>query len=151
MVKMKFTVFITLFFTFVLVSNPLQSQTLLGNWQLVDFDGAAKIRNSPSYREADQTTKALMEAKIQYRLESTVYQFISNDSLYYTDFVNQTIIQKKSKVEVSKENILSFWDGTQLKKAKILDLDDMRLILQPIVEGENVGKFVFERIVKSKD
>jgi hypothetical protein len=94
--------------------------------------------------------KANMEAKINYRLESTVYQFISADSLYYTDFVNQTIVRKKAKIEVSKSNVLSINDGDQVKKARIIESEPNQLILEPIVEGGSVGKFIFERIVEPK-
>ena len=94
--------------------------------------------------------KANMEAKINYRLESTVYQFISADSLYFTDFVNQIIVQKKAKIEVSADNILSINDGDQIKKAKILELEPDRLVIEPIVQGGSVGKFVFERIIEAK-
>lgn len=147
---MKFPLITTLFFAFILSWNSAQSQSLIGNWQLVHFDGAEKVRNSTQYREADATMKANMEGKINYRLESTVYQFISADSLYFTDFVNQTIVQKKAKIEVSPENVLSINDGDQIKKARILTLEPNQLILEPIVEGGSVGKFIFERIVEPK-
>lgn len=147
---MKFPLIPTLFFAFILSWNSAQSQSLIGNWQLVHFDGAEKVRNSTQYREADATMKANMEAKINYRLESTVYQFISADSLYFTDFVNQTIVQKKAKIEVSPENVLSINDGDHIKKARIIESEPNQLILEPIVEGGSVGKFIFERIVEPK-
>lgn len=147
---MKFTLIAILVFSLAFVWSPVQSQSLLGNWQLVHFDGVEKIRNSPKYREADATMKSNMEAKINYRLESTVYQFISVDSLYFTDFVNQIIVQKKAKIEVSADNVLSITDGDQIKKAKILELEPNRLVIEPIVPGGNVGKFVFERIIEPK-
>lgn len=147
---MKFALIATLIFSFTFSGNFTQSQSLIGNWQLVHFDGVEKVRNSTQYREADATMKANMEAKINYRLESTVYQFISGDSLYYTDFVNQTIVQKKAKIDLSSDNVLSINDGDQIKKAKILELDSNRLVIEPIVKGESVGKFVFERIIEAK-
>jgi hypothetical protein len=147
---MKFSLITILFLSLAFIWNPVQSQSLLGNWQLVHFDGVEKVRNSPQYREADATMKSNMEAKINYRLESTVYQFISADSLYFTDFVNQIIVRKKAKIEVSADNVLSINDGEQIKKAKILELESTRLVIEPIVEGGNVGKFVFERIIVPK-
>lgn len=147
---MKFSLIAFLIFSLAFTRNPAQSQSLIGNWQLVHFDGMEKVRNSPQYREADATMKANMEAKINYRLESTVYQFISADSLYFTDFVNQIIVRKKAKIEVSSDNVLSINDGDQIKKAKILELEPDRLVIEPIVQGGNVGKFVFERIIEAK-
>lgn len=147
---MKFPLITTLFFAFIFSWNSAQSQSLIGNWQLVHFDGVEKVRNSSQYREADATMRANMEAKINYRLESTVYQFISSDSLYFTDFVNQTIVQKKAKIEVSPENILSIDDGDQIKKARIIESEPNQLILEPIVKEGSVGKFIFERIVEPK-
>lgn len=147
---MKFSLITTLFFAFLFSTNPAQSQSLTGNWQLVHFDGAEKVRNSSQYREADATLKANMEAKINYRLESTVYQFISADSLYFTDFVNQSIVRKKAKIEVSQSNVLSINDGVQIKKARILELEPNQLIIEPIVEGGSVGRFIFERIPEPK-
>lgn len=148
--NMKFSLIAILIFSLAFTRNPAQSQSLIGNWQLVHFDGMEKVRNSPQYREADATMKANMEAKINYRLESTVYQFISADSLYFTDFVNQIIVRKKAKIEVSSDNVLSINDGDQIKKAKILELEPDRLVIEPIVQGGNVGKFVFERIIEAK-
>lgn len=150
MLNMKFLLIATLIISFTFSWNSTQSQSLIGNWQLVHFDGVEKVRNSPQYREADATMKANMEAKIKYRLESTVYQFISADSLYFTDFVNQTIVQIKAKIEISDENVLSINYGDQIKKAKILELEPNRLVIEPIVEGGSVGKFVFERIIEAK-
>jgi hypothetical protein len=147
---MKFSLVAILFLSLAFTWNPVQSQSLIGNWQLVHFDGVEKVRNSPQYREADATMKSNMEAKINYRLESTVYQFISADSLYFTDFVNQIIVRKKAKIEVSADNVLSINDGDQIKKAKILELEPNRLVIEPIVQGGNVGKFVFERILEPK-
>lgn len=147
---MKFPLIVTLILSFTFSWNSTQSQSLIGNWQLVHFDGVEKVRNSLQYREADATMKANMEAKITYRLESTVYQFITADSLYFTDFVNQTIVQKKAKIEVSADNVLSINDGDQIKKAKIVELEPNRLVIEPIVKGESVGKFVFERIIEAK-
>lgn len=147
---MKFSLIALLIFSFAFTRNSVQSQSLIGNWQLVYFDGVEKVRNSPQYKGADATMRSGMEAKINYRLESTVYQFISADSLYFTDFVNQTIVQKKAKIEVSSENVLSINDGAQIKKAKILELEADRLVIEPIVEGGSVGKFVFERIIEAK-
>jgi len=148
---MKFPLTATLIFLLAFSWNSAQSQSLTGNWQLVHFDGVEKVRNSPQYREADETMKANMEAKINYRLESTVYQFISTDSLYFTDFVNQIIVQKKAKIEVSADNVLTINDGDQIKKAKILELEPNRLVIEPILQGGNVGKFIFERIIKPKN
>lgn len=147
---MKFSLIAILIFSLAFTWNPAHSQSLIGKWQLVHFDGVEKVRNSPQYREADETMKSNMEAKINYRLESTVYQFISADSLYFTDFVNQIIVQKKAKIEVSADNVLSINDGNQIKKAKILELEPDRLVIEPIVQGGNVGKFVFERIKAPK-
>lgn len=147
---MKFTLIATLIFSLGFSWNSAQSQSLIGNWQLVHFDGVDKVRSSPQYLQADATMKANMEAKINYRLESTVYQFISADSLYFTDFVNQIIVQKKAKIELSADNVLTINDGAQIKKATILELEPNRLVIEPIVQGGNVGKFVFERIIEPK-
>ncbi len=147
---MKFPLIVTLIFSFTFFWTSTQSQSLIGNWQLVQFDGEEKVRNSPQYREADALMKANMESKINYRLENTVYQFVSADSLYFTDFVNQIIVQKKVKIEMSADNVLTIHDGDQIKKAKILELETDRLVIEPIIEGGSVGKFVFERIIEVK-
>ena len=148
---MKSTLSFLFFFAFALAFNPGHAQSLIGQWQLVHFDGIEKIRNSPQYLQADQDLRFGMESRIKGRLENTIYQFVSTDSLFYTDFVDQIMVQKKARFDVSKDQILRIIEPNQVKKASILELEENRLVIEPMVQGKGVGKWVFERIVKKKE
>jgi hypothetical protein len=148
---MKSTLSFLFFFAYVLAFNPTNAQSLIGQWQLVHFDGIEKIRNSPQYLQADEDLRFGMESRIKERLENTIYQFVSRDSLLFTEFVDQVMFQKKARFEVSKDQILSIIEPNQVKKASILEMEENRLVIEPIVQGKGVGKWVFERIVKKKE
>ncbi|MEN2281518.1 hypothetical protein AAGF08_05215 [Algoriphagus sp. SE2] len=142
----------SLFLTLLLGWSQIQYQELIGSWQLVDFDGIKKIKSSPEYLSSSADFRANLESKINYRLENTVYKFTEGDSLAYTDFVNQEIILKKAKIEVSEDNIVTIHEGENIKQAKIIELDGNNLILEPIsTNGNSAGKLVFERIVVKKE
>jgi hypothetical protein len=132
---------------FFLQGSPVQMQELLGKWQLVHFDGIDRIRNSPQFRSANPTALADMQAKIKNRLENTIYQFVENDSLLFTDFQNQRMIQKKAKLELSPENILTINSDGQIRKAKIVEVTDSKLVLEPISDSPGAGKLTFEKII----
>lgn len=134
-----------LLLAFLLNGNPIQLQELFGKWQLVYFDGIDRIRKSPQFKDADSATLANMEYRIKYRLESTVYQFVEGDSLKFTDFENQQLVQKKAKIELSEDNVLTIFDGKEVRQAKIVQFDSEKLVLQPISERQGAGKLVFER------
>ncbi|WP_134204450.1 hypothetical protein [Algoriphagus zhangzhouensis] len=123
-------------------------QELLGKWQLVHFDGIDRIRNSPQFRSANPTALADMQAKIKNRLENTIYKFVENDSLLFTDFQNQRMIQKKAKLELSPENILTINSGGEIRKAKIVEVTDSKLVLEPISDSPGSGKLTFEKIIE---
>ncbi|WP_268034424.1 hypothetical protein [Algoriphagus sp. PAP.12] len=133
---------------FFLQGSPVQMQELLGKWQLVHFDGIDRIRNSPQFRSANPTALADMQAKIKNRLENTIYQFVENDSLLFTDFQNQRMIQKKAKLELSPENILTINSDGQIRKAKIVEVTDSKLVLEPISDSPGAGKLTFEKIIE---
>lgn len=129
------------------VSN---GQSLVGKWQLIHFEGIEKIRNSAQYREADLEVKSAMESRITERLENTVYQFSLPDSLLFTEFVSQVVVQQKARFEVDQNQILIITLPNQVKKAKIITLEEMELVLEPLVEANAVGKWIFERIIDHK-
>ncbi|SHO62977.1 hypothetical protein A8938_2443 [Algoriphagus zhangzhouensis] len=133
---------------FFLQGSPIQMQELLGKWQLVHFDGIDRIRNSPQFRSANPTALADMQAKIKNRLENTIYKFVENDSLLFTDFQNQRMIQKKAKLELSPENILTINSGGEIRKAKIVEVTDSKLVLEPISDSPGSGKLTFEKIIE---
>ncbi|MDE0560109.1 hypothetical protein OU792_08950 [Algoriphagus sp. NF] len=141
------------FFSPVLLSlflsiSSIEAQQLIGKWQLVYFDGIDRIRNSAQFREADSATRANMEYRIKNRLESTIYQFTPGDSLRYTDMVNQTIVQRRAQIEIGEGDVLIIREGEMERKAKIVDFDENRLVLEPITKSGNSGKLVFERVVE---
>lgn len=148
---MKSTLSIAFFFAYALVFNPLNAQSLIGKWQLVHFDGVEKIRNSPQYHQADLEMRAGMESRIKERLENTLYEFVHPDSLRFTEFVDQVVVQRKARFEVSQDQILSIMEPNQTKKARILELAENRLVIEPLVQGKGVGKWVFERIEEIKE
>lgn len=133
---------------FFLQGSPVQMQSLLGKWQLVHFEGIDRIKNSPQFKNANPTALADMQAKIKNRLENTIYQFVENDSLIYTDFQNQRMVQKKAKLELSPENILTINSEGQIRKAKIIEVTDSKLILEPISDSPGSGKLTFEKIIE---
>ncbi len=138
----------TLFLTLVLGWNQIQHQELIGDWQLVDFDGIKKIKTSPQYLNSSAPFRADLETKINYRLENTVYKFLEGDSLTYTDFVNQAIVLRKAKIEISDDNLMTIKEGEDVKQAKIIELEGNKLVLEPVsANGTSGGKLYFERIL----
>ena len=140
-----------LILSFFLNINQIQIQELFGKWQLVYFDGIERIRKSPQFLNADSATQANMQYRIQYRLESTVYQFSAVDSLKFTDFENQQLVLKKAKVKLDDQNILTIYEGNEVRQAKIVEFDANKLVLQPISQNPGAGKLVFERIIEKKE
>lgn len=140
-----------LILSFFLNINQIQIQELFGKWQLVYFDGIERIRKSPQFLNADSATQANMQYRIQYRLESTVYQFSPGDSLKFTDFENQQLVLKKAKVKLDDQNILTIYEGNEVRQAKIVEFDANKLVLQPISQNPGAGKLVFERIIEKKE
>lgn len=141
-----------MFLTLVLGWNQVQYQELIGSWQLVDFDGIKKIKTSPQYLSSSTAFRADFETKINYRLENTVYKFLEGDSLAYTDFVNKEIVLRRAKIELSEDNILTIYEGENIKKAKIIEFNGNDLVLEPIsTNGNSAGKLVFERIIVKKE
>ncbi|PZX53460.1 hypothetical protein LV84_03184 [Algoriphagus ratkowskyi] len=136
----------SLLLAFILQTSQIKFQQLIGTWQLVHFDAMDQLRNSPQYRNADSSLREGMEYKIQNRLENTVYVFALGDSLKYTDFVLQEVVQKRAKIEISPSNVLTIQEGSKTKKAKILEFGKDRMVLEPISSNPGSGKLVFERI-----
>lgn len=136
----------TLLLALVLQTTQINFQQLIGTWQLVRFDAMDQLRNSPQYKNADATMRAGLEYKIQNRLENTVYKFVPGDSLKFTDYVRQEVVQKLAKIKISSENVLTIDTGTQTREAKILEFSNDRMVLEPISDKPGSGKLVFERI-----
>ena len=130
--------------------NQVQYSELVGSWQLTYFDGIERIVKSADYQNANSVQRANMDAKIKYRLESTVYQFEPGDKLKFTDFENQTVVQKEAKIELRDGNILVIHEADQDRLAKIVELTPLKMVLVPISATSKSGKMVFERISEKK-
>lgn len=134
--------------TLALYLSQIQYSQLIGSWQLVHFDGMEKIVKSPQYQNANALEKAGMDARINYRLENTVYQFVEGDVLKFTDFENQAIVQKEAKIELMEGNVLIIHEEKGDRLAKIIEFSENRMVLQPISKSSASGKLIFERIKK---
>lgn len=135
-------------FTLVLIWNQVQYSQLVGSWQLIHFDGIAKIVHSTQYQNATPNEKASMDARIKFRLENTVYQFEEGDVLKFTDFENQTIVQKEVKIELTEGNMLVIHEEKGDRLAKIVEFSEDKMVLQPISQNAASGKLTFQRIKK---
>jgi len=147
---MNLTFLNPLLLTLILSFSQFQYRDLVGDWQLVYFDGIEKVKSSPKYLNSDKEFRQEVEERINYRLENTVYKFKSDDLLEYTDFENRKIVLKSAKIELEEDNIISIIEDNNTKKAKILELDHYRLVILPISDSPSTGKLVFERIVEEK-
>ena len=100
----------TLLLAFVLQTSQIKFEQLVGTWQLVHFEAMDQLRKSPQYRNANAAMREGLEYKIQNRLENTVYKFVDGDSLKYTDFARQEIVQRDAKIEaIRPSDGLFFW------------------------------------------
>lgn len=147
---MNLTFLNSLLLTVILSFSQYEYSDLVGDWQLVYFDGIEKVKSSPKFLNSDMEFREGVEERINYRLENTVYRFKSDDLLEYTDFENQKIVLKKAKIEIEENNILSIVGDDLIKKAKIIELQPSRLVIEPISKTAGAGKLVFERIVEEK-
>ncbi|GAA0879491.1 hypothetical protein GCM10009119_24590 [Algoriphagus jejuensis] len=134
--------------TFAVFWNQIEYQQLIGSWQLTHFEGMEKIVNSSQYQNASAAEKAGMDARINYRLENTVYQFEEGDLLKFTDLENQTVVQKEAKIEIKEGNMLLIHEERGDRLAKIVEFSDDKMVLQPISKNSVSGKLIFERIKK---
>lgn len=128
--------------------NQVEYKQLIGSWQLTHFDGIEKIVHSSQYQTANAIERASMDARIKYRLENTVYEFVEGDVLKFTDFENQTIVQKEVKIELTDGNMLLIHEEKGDRLAKIIEFTDQKMVLQPISQKSASGKLIFERIKK---
>ncbi|UZD22378.1 hypothetical protein PBT90_02900 [Algoriphagus halophytocola] len=147
---MNLSIIPTLLLAISLQGNPVQIEELLGKWQLVYFEAIARLKNSPRFQNSSPAMKADLDYKIKNRLENTVYQFVEGDSLFYNDYQNRDVVQKRAKIEISPDNVLTIFDGKSSRKAKIVSLEEDKLVLEPISDGEGAGKLTFERIIPEK-
>ena len=148
---MKIPVFVGVWFTvwsLWVTSVQIDYKELIGAWQLVHFDGMEKIVYSTQYQNATPTQRASMDARIKFRLENTVYEFLEGGNLKYIEFQDQTIVRKEAKVELSEGNILLIHDEKGDRLAQIVEFTPDKLVLQPISKNANTGKLIFERIKK---
>lgn len=143
---MNLSIIPTLLLTLFLQTSQIKFQQLIGTWQLVHFDAMDELLKSPQYLNSDSAMRAGLDYKIQNRLENTVYKFVEGDSLNYTDYINQEVVQRKAKIEISSENVVTIRTGSEIKRAKIVELGADRLVLQPISKNPSSGKLVFEKI-----
>jgi hypothetical protein len=134
--------------TLALSLGQIQYSQLIGSWQLVHFDGMEKIVKSPQYQNANPAEKASMDARINYRLENTVYEFVEGDVLKFTDFEDQTVVQKEVKIELGEGNMLLIHDQKGDRLAQIIEFSENRMVLQPISKSSATGRLIFERIKK---
>ncbi|TFV94434.1 hypothetical protein E4S40_10445 [Algoriphagus kandeliae] len=148
---MRITILSFLLISFFGISSALQAQQLIGKWQLVYFDGIDQIRNSPEFREATATARANMEYRIKNRLENTVYEFFGEDSLKYTDMVNQKLVLRKATFEVDENNTLFIKHEDLVRRAQIVELSENKLVLQPISQSGTLGRLIFEPYVEPEE
>lgn len=145
---MNLSLITSLLLTLVLSWNQIEYRQLIGSWQLTHFDGIEKIVHSTQYQNANALERASMDARIKYRLENTVYQFEEGDLLRFTDFENQTVVQKEVKIELGEGNMLIIHEEKGDRLAKIIEFTDEKMVLQPISVNSTSGKLVFQRIKK---
>jgi hypothetical protein len=146
---MNLSFIFSLLFAVTLGTAEIQLQQLLGKWQLVYFDGIEKVKKSPQYQSSDSAMRANIEYKIKSRLENTIYDFIPGDSLLFTDYENSIIVMKRAKIDLKKDNVLTIFDGKEMREAKILELEADRMVLEPISSNSNGGgKLIFERVIE---
>lgn len=145
---MNLSIVSSLILTLALSFSQIQYSQLIGSWQLVHFGGMEKIVKSPQYQNANAMEKANMDARINYRLENTVYKFEEGNVLKFTDFENQEIVQKEAKIELMPGNILLIHDEKGDRLAQIVEFSEDRMVLQPISKSSATGQLIFERIKK---
>ncbi|MEB2775974.1 hypothetical protein SYJ56_11695 [Algoriphagus sp. D3-2-R+10] len=143
---MHLSIIPTLLLAFFLQTSQISFQQLIGTWQLVHFDAMDELRKSPQYQNADVTMREGLEYKIQNRLENTVYKFVPGDTLKYTDYVRQEVVQKQAKIEINSDNVLTIHTGAETRQAKIVEFNSERMVLEPISNNPGSGKLVFEKI-----
>lgn len=143
---MNLSLITSLILTFTLYLNQVEYKQLIGSWQLTHFDGMEKIVKSPQYQNANPIQKASMDARINYRLENTVYEFMEGDVLKFTDFENQTVVQKEVKIELTGGNMLVIHEEKGDRLAQIIEFSENRMVLQPISKASASGRLIFERI-----
>ena len=145
---MNLSIVSSLILTLALSFSQIQYSQLIGSWQLVHFGGMEKIVKSPQYQNANAMEKANMDARINYRLENTVYKFEEGDLLKFTDFENQEVVQKEAKIELMPGNMLLIHDEKGDRLAQIVEFSEDRMVLQPISKSSATGQLIFERIKK---
>ncbi|SEG46459.1 hypothetical protein [Algoriphagus boritolerans] len=145
---MNLSLITSMILTFTLFLSQVEYKQLIGSWQLVHFEGMEKIVKSPQYQNANALEKAGMDARINYRLENTVYQFVEGDILKFTDFENQVVVQKEAKIELMDGNMLVIHEEKGDRLAQIIEFSENRMVLQPISKAAASGRLIFERIKK---
>ncbi|WP_339877599.1 hypothetical protein [uncultured Algoriphagus sp.] len=136
----------TILLALVLQSSQINFQQLIGTWQLVHFDAMDEIRKSPQYQNSNPAMRGGIEYKIKNRLENTVYKFVPGDSLLYTDYANQEVVQKQALIEITEDSVMTIKSGSEIRQAKIVELDSNHMVLEPISKNPGSGKLVFEKI-----
>jgi hypothetical protein len=145
---MNLSLLFAILITFLQLSVQIEYKDLIGSWQLVHFDGIQKTVYSPEYQSANSEQRASMDARIKFRLENTVYEFMEGNNLKYIEFENKTVVQKEAKIELREGDMLLIHDEKGDRLARIVELTADKLTLQPISKNSSTGKLVFERIKK---
>ena len=148
---MNLSFIFTLLLAFNINSAEIDLKELIGKWQMVYFEGIDKIKASPQYKSADVVMRGNIDYKIKSRLENTVYDFISEDSLHYTDLENGALIMKKAKIQLKGEDVLVISTGKEVREARILEINGNKLVFEPISNSSSGGKLEFERILDKKE
>jgi len=145
---MHLSLLISFLLTWAAVFNQIEYKQLIGSWQLTHFEGMEKLVNSSQYQTANAMERASMDARINYRLENTVYQFEAGDVLKFTDFENQQVVQKEAKIELIEGNMLLIHEEKGDRLAKIIEFTDKKMVLLPVSKSSASGKLIFEKIEK---
>lgn len=145
---MNLSVIASFLLTIAAMFTHVEYEQLIGSWRLTHFEGMERIVNSSQYQNANASERASMDARINFRLENTVYQFEAGDVLKFTDLENQQVVQKEAKIELMEGNMLLIHDEEGDRLAKIVEFTQQKMVLQPISKNSTSGRLIFERINK---
>ncbi|GGF22730.1 hypothetical protein GCM10011339_08480 [Echinicola rosea] len=139
-------------FTFtVMVANcqDLDTSMLVGKWKMSSYDVIDNVRLSDHYRSASPQVRERMDRKIARYIDNTFYHFTSQDSVFYTDLSEGTVVQKSASYILQDNGILVIKseEGKKEKKAKVKDLTIDHLVMSPIGDdGKAKGEMILKRI-----
>lgn len=131
-----------------LTAQEVDTSQLIGKWKLKSYDTIELILSSPAFQQMPENTKKEMTDRIDQQLDNTVYHFVSNDSLIYTDIESGKVVHRKAIYNLNGTYLtLKEIDRPYSRQAKILKLNKQTLIFTPVVEGKDgKGEMVFVRL-----